>query len=109
MVKITLADHENECKCSCTRYIVLFSIIFTISIGIGTYFIYYIYINPGKKTVAKRVIFFRQQFTKHIKMVKGINIKHRSYYLFNDMTDLEDIEEKNLKLDNKNYKHIGIY
>ena len=32
---------ENQHKCSsCTVYIVLFSIIFTINIGIGTYFVY---------------------------------------------------------------------
>ena len=30
---------KNECS-SCTLYIVLFSIIFTINIGIGTYFVY---------------------------------------------------------------------
>ena len=37
MSKITLAEYENECKFSCTLYIVLFSIIFTINIGIGTF------------------------------------------------------------------------
>ena len=58
MAKITLAEHENEyenvCKCSCTLHIVLFSIIFTINIGIGTCFIYYKYINPSKKVVNDR-------------------------------------------------------
>ena len=43
LAKITLAEHENEyenvCKCSCTLYIMLLSIIFTINIGISTYFI----------------------------------------------------------------------
>ena len=55
MAKMTLAEHENKyknvCKCSCTLYIVLFSIIFTINIGISTYFIYYKYVNPSKKAV----------------------------------------------------------
>ena len=49
MVEITLAEHENEyenvCKSSCTVYIMLFSIIVAINIGISTYFIYDIYIN----------------------------------------------------------------
>ena len=58
MAKITLAEHENEyenvCKCSWTLYIVLFSIIFTINIGISTCFIYYKYINPRKKVVNDR-------------------------------------------------------
>ena len=42
-------------------------------------------------------------------MVIDINIKHRSYNFFNDITDLKDFDEKKLKLDKKNYKHIGIY
>ena len=41
-VKITeITQAENEHKCSsCTLYIVLFSIFFTIIIGIGIYFVY---------------------------------------------------------------------
>ena len=40
--KITLAENENRHKCSsCTLYIVLFSIIFTISVRIGIYFTYF--------------------------------------------------------------------
>ena len=40
---ITLAENENNCKCSsCTVYTVLFCICFTINIGgIGTYFVYF--------------------------------------------------------------------
>ena len=37
----------------CTLYIVLFSIIFTINVGIDTYFIYYKYMNRNKETGAK--------------------------------------------------------
>ena len=41
LTKITPAENENKHKCSsCTLYIVLFSIIFTINIGIGIYFVY---------------------------------------------------------------------
>ena len=48
IAEITLAEcnsvedknkHKNKCS-SCVLYTVLFSLIFTISIGIGTYFIY---------------------------------------------------------------------
>ena len=46
-------EHENKCKSSCTIYVVLIAIIFTISIGIGTYSIYYEYINHDKKTASK--------------------------------------------------------
>ena len=53
MGKITLAEYENECKPFCTVYAVLFLIILTTNIGIGTYFIYYKYMYHDKKTVAK--------------------------------------------------------
>ena len=40
LVKITLAKNENKYKYnSCTLYIVLFLILFTINIGIGAYFV----------------------------------------------------------------------
>ena len=53
--KITSAEHKNECKFSCAIYVVLFSIIFTINIGFGTYFIYYKYMNPSKNIVNNKV------------------------------------------------------
>ena len=39
LAKITSAKHENRSN-SCTLYIALFLIIFTINIGIGAYFVY---------------------------------------------------------------------
>ena len=40
LAKITSNENENKHKwSSCTLYIVLFSIIFTIKVGIGTYFV----------------------------------------------------------------------
>ena len=45
---------KNKDKCSsCILYIVLFSIFFTISIGIDVYFIYCKYINHNKENVSK--------------------------------------------------------
>ena len=42
LVEKTSAKNENKHKCSsCTLYIILFSIIFTINVGIGTYFAYF--------------------------------------------------------------------
>ena len=43
LAKITLAENKNSHKCSsCTVYIVLFSIFFTINVGwIGAYFVYF--------------------------------------------------------------------
>ena len=39
LAKIPLAEHKNVCKSSSILHIVLFSIIFTINIEIGTYFV----------------------------------------------------------------------
>ena len=45
MTEITLAEDTYKCKSSCTIYFILITIIFTILIGIGVYFIYYKYVN----------------------------------------------------------------
>ena len=59
LAKITLTEKENKYKrSSVTRYIVLFSIIFTINVGIGTYFVYYKYINRNKETDCKENFYF---------------------------------------------------
>ena len=41
--------------------------------------------------------------------IKQINIKNRTYYFYNDITDLENFDSSLLKLDKKSYKDIGIY
>ena len=58
LAKITLAKNENKHKCSsCILYTVLFLIVFTINIGIGTYFVYYKYLNLNKETDHKEKIY----------------------------------------------------
>ena len=42
-------------------------------------------------------------------IVEDKNIKNRSYYLFNDIIALKILDESNLKVDKKNYKHIETY
>ena len=42
--------NKNKCN-SCIVYIVLFSIFFTINVGIGVYFAYYKYANCNKTTI----------------------------------------------------------
>ena len=45
---------NNESKCnSCILCIVLFSIFFTINVGVGAYFVYYKYMNRNKENVSK--------------------------------------------------------
>ena len=46
---MTLFERRNECKSSCTIYLVLNVIVFTISFEIDTYFINYKYKNHNKK------------------------------------------------------------
>ena len=41
--------------------------------------------------------------------VKDINIKNRTYYLFNDIIDIENFDPNNIKIDEKSYKDILIY
>ena len=50
---MALFEHGNDSKSLCTICVVLIVIVFTISIEIGTYFIYYKYINHEKKTASK--------------------------------------------------------
>ena len=52
IAEITLTENIHKCS-SCTLYIVLFSIIFTINIGIATYFVYYKCMNHNKKTASR--------------------------------------------------------
>ena len=55
MAKITLAEDENKFKSSCTIYVILIAIIFTILMRIGTYFIYY----QRNKHWKSNLLFFR--------------------------------------------------
>ena len=48
-VKI-LDKNENKCS-SCVLHIVLFSIFFTVNVGIAAYFVYYKYVNRNKENV----------------------------------------------------------
>ena len=41
--------------------------------------------------------------------IKEINIKNRTYYLFNDLINIEDFDSSLLKIDKKSFKNIGIY
>ena len=44
-----------------------------------------------------------------MRAVKKINIKNRTYYFYNDIIDLKDIEPNLLKVDKKSYRNIDIY
>ena len=42
-------------------------------------------------------------------MVKEINVKHRTYYFFNDMINIENLDSNLLKMVKKLNKNIDIY
>ena len=41
--------------------------------------------------------------------IKGINIKNRTYYFYNDMVNIKDFDSNLLKVDKKSFKNISIY
>ena len=40
--------------------------------------------------------------------VKQINIKNRTYYFYNDIINIKNVNAELLKIDKKSYKYIGI-
>ena len=59
--EVTIFGKSDAKGSSWILYIVLFSIFFTINIGIATYFVYYKYISRNKENVSK------YDYTKHAK------------------------------------------
>ena len=96
---------------SCVLYIVLFSKIFTINIGIATYFVYYKNMNHNKENVSKYDYVYQAKSYLSYKIgeVKKIEIKNRAYYFYNNMINLKNSESNLLKIDKKSYKNVGIY
>ena len=41
--------------------------------------------------------------------VKQINIKNRTYYFYNDIIDIKNLDARFLKIDKKSYRNIVIY
>ena len=41
-------------------------------------------------------------------VVKQIDIKNRTYYFYNDMINIKNVDPSLLKIDQKSYKNIGI-
>ena len=40
--------------------------------------------------------------------IKQVNIKNRTYYVFNDLINIKDFDPSVIKIDKKSYKNIGI-
>ena len=41
--------------------------------------------------------------------IKQINIKNRTYYFYNDIIDLDELDESKIKVDKIFFNDIGIY
>ena len=66
LAKITLAKNENKYKCSsCTLYIALFLILFTINVGRGAYFVYFHSYLKKKLLVLSLIVALKQRFIKY--------------------------------------------
>ena len=61
MARITLDEYEKEFRSSCTLYVVLLSVVFSINFGIALNldFVCYKYMNHGKKSIAKEGSIFQ--------------------------------------------------
>ena len=101
LAKITLAQHENKyenmCKCSCTLYIALFSVLLTINIGISTFFVYYEYMMI--RNICWRRFYLSNKNLLNMGNTKQINIKNQTYYFFNDMINVKNFDSNLLKID----------
>ena len=50
IAEVSLTENMHKCS-SCILYIALFSMIYTIKVGISTFFVYYKYMNRKKENV----------------------------------------------------------
>ena len=41
--------------------------------------------------------------------IKQINIKNRTYYLFDDMINIKNLDSSLIKIDKESFKNIDIY
>ena len=109
LAKITLSEDENKHKCSsCTICNVLFSIIFTISIGIGTYFVYCQYINRNKETASKYDYVHQQQVININGKYQANKHQKSNLIFFNDLIKIEVFDSNLLKIDKSSYTNKGI-
>ena len=109
-VKI-VSESKNKCN-SCILYIVLFSIFFIINVGIGAYFVYYKYMNRNEENASKYydyVCISNKKLLIQMGEIKQINIKNRTYYFYNDIIDIKNLDARFLKIDKKSYRNIVIY
>ena len=83
LVEITSSKNENRHKCSsCTLCIVLFSIFFTVNVGIGSYFLCFYWYLKKMSFVLSLVPALKQQFNELINGKSQTNRDQKSNLLF---------------------------
>ena len=118
IAEMVLFEREREFVYSCKVCVILAVTSLTIGIGIGSYFAYK-YMNHWylKKMlfVLSLVLILKQQFNecKSIELINGKSqtkdIKNRTYYFYNDISNIEEFNSSLLKIDKKSFKDDGIY
>ena len=118
IAEMVLFEREREFVYSCKVCVILAVTSLTIGIGIGSYFAYK-YMNHWylKKMlfVLSLVLILKQQFNecKSIELINGKSqtkdIKNRTYYFYNDISNIEEFNSSLLKIDKKSCKDINIY
>ena len=118
IAEMVLFERESEFVYSCKVCVILAVTSLTIGIGIGSYFAYK-YMNHWylKKMlfVLSLVLILKQQFNecKSIELINGKSqtkdIKNRTYYFYNDISNIEEFNSSLLKIDKKSFKDDGIY
>ena len=105
IAKITLSADKNKYRCSsCAQYIVLFSITFTVNIGIGTCFVYW-HLKRHVPCVEFEfeILVLKQQFIKFsfTKLIIGrsqTNRDQKSNLLFLQQHDQVDLLKKKMEI-----------
>ena len=118
IAEMVLFEREREFVYSCKVCVILAVTSLTIGIGIGSYFAYK-YMNHWylKKMlfVLSLVLILKQQFNecKSIELINGKSqtkdVKNRTYYFYNDISNIEEFNSSLLKIEKKSFKDDGIY
>ena len=118
IAEMVLFERESEFVYSCKVCVILVVTSLTIGIGIGSYFAYK-YMNHWylKKMlfVLSLVLILKQQFNecKSIELINGKSqtkdVKNRTYYFYNDISNIEEFNSSLLKIEKKSFKDDGIY
>ena len=99
---------KNKCS-SCILYIVLFSIFFTIKVGIASYFVCCKYINHNKENISKYDYPYQSKNYQSYKMGEVKQMIINIFIIIFTTINLKHFEPNLLKIDRKSYKNFGIY